>query len=206
MYQLVIDGGTVASPAKYTQPVSVPTPVPIQPLALGDPRNNSTFLADNAYAFMLGSNEPSITAGIPGYNPDMAAAMASMRQATYGLYTTTPPSTEAPPPVIVTLDPPPANVDPTVTPPDTFGGPGVPFVNAGFIPSYTPTTTTSDVTSIPQPQPAIAPIAYPFDTPTNLYIDINSFTKNSDGTYTANLTFDPIYGANKYNYRISATS
>lgn len=77
---------------------------------------------------------------------------------------------------------------------------------AAVIPVSTDGIITSDANSIPQPQPAIPPIVYALDTPENLYIDINSFTKNSDGTYTANLTFDPIVGAvSKYTYRISAT-
>jgi hypothetical protein len=80
-------------------------------------------------------------------------------------------------------------------------------------------TNTQDT---PQPPSAIPAPVYALDTPENLYIDPNSFnpsvitesvhigtststTDFSSTVYSADLKFDSVDGAIKYNYRISAT-
>lgn len=208
----LIDGGAVPTPARYTQPVSVPTPPVTQPLAPNDPRNNALYVALNN----LQSSLQDMTAGLQASKAlsdqmiasaaadkaSAAAALADAQATLASLQSATPPSTEQ---VATTTSSTLNQSDLTTTASSDFSM--LPPSNFGSVPAGSDYTTTSDSSIIPQPQAAIPAPTYALDTPTNLFIDINSFIKNSDGTYTANLTFDPIVGAvSKYNYRISATS
>jgi hypothetical protein len=195
MNVMLIDNGDVPTPvARYTQPVSVPTPTVVQPLSADDPRNNDTFNAANPALAAAGTdpNTSSDPSNQPATDPQaiIAALLAQLQNST-GTDAALPLTTENAPPAIN------YSLDVSM----------LPASNGGFVPPSTDGTVTSDISSIPQPQAAVPPPVYALDTPANLYIDINSFTKNADGTYTANLTFDPVPGSvSKYNYRISGTS
>ena len=176
---------------KYIQPLVVPKPTPAQPLKPGDPRNNAIYLAANSLLTTLSSMKTQILANQAQMVTDAAAARTAADQALA--------DSAAAQAAIVALGIPASQSAVIITPVDQ------PVIDVPFVAS-TNGTIMSDANPTPQPQAAIPPIVYALDTPENLYIDINSFTKNSDGTYTANLTFDPIVGAvSKYNYRISAT-
>lgn len=186
---MLLDGGAVATPARRVQPLAVPSIDTPQPFAVGDPRNNSVLIDTSPAASAAAAAAQAVIdqAAVDKANADYAAYFAiksSNILLNQQLYDQQQASLLA----ISTIQ---AQLD---------------AANSSFIPASTGGTVTSDASSTPQPDPAIVAPVYALDSPTNLYIDINSFIKNSDGTYTANLIFDPVIGANQYKYRISATS
>jgi len=210
---LLIDGGEVPTPTRYTQPISVPAPLVIQPLAKNDPRNNATWIAlndpqlnglggpkDNSNydsPILQGSQTSSLTdvidpAAVTTPNTGSAATNIGLDSGTSGG------NTESP--LLIAAAP--------------FYNDLLPAPNAGFVLTNSDQTSSySDITAVPQPPAALPAPTYALDTPVNLYVDPYTFTKiistdalgNTVTTYSVNLSFDPVDGANKYSYRVNAT-